>query len=85
MTIEDQLRTFIVDELNWQGDRAELTDDFPLVERRVIDSLGIMHLLSFLEDRYGVAIGDDEFLPENFESIGRIAGFVEAKRAEHPA
>jgi acyl carrier protein len=85
MTIEQQVRTFITDELNWPGDAAELTPDYPLVQNRVVDSLGIMQLLSFLEERFGIAIADDEFVPENFASIRSITDFVDSKLAARSA
>lgn len=70
----DRLRAFIVDELGWHG--APLTDDFPLLENRVIDSLGLFRIVTFLETEYGVKITDDRLVPANFgtlESIARLA------------
>jgi acyl carrier protein len=80
VTTADRLRTFIVEELNWDGDPHELTPDYPLIERQVVDSLGITLTLTFLEEQFGVAVSDDELLPENFESIRRITEFIDAKR-----
>jgi acyl carrier protein len=80
MTTEDKLRTFIIDELGWDGDSSELTADYPLINGRVIDSLGIVQMVSFLEEELGVRVGSEEVVPSNFESIGRLAEFVEDKR-----
>lgn len=52
-----------------------------LVEAEVIDSLGIVHLISFLEEKYSITINDDDLDPENFRSVERIAMFVEEKAA----
>lgn len=52
-----------------------------LIEAEVIDSLGIVQLISFLEEKYGITIDDDDLDPENFRSVARIATFVEAKAA----
>ncbi len=52
-----------------------------LIEAEVIDSLGIVHLISLLEEKYGIAIDDDDLDPTNFRSVDRIAAFVEAKAA----
>jgi acyl carrier protein len=46
----DRIRRFIVEELSWQGE--ELTDDFPLLENQVIDSLGLFRIVGFLETEY---------------------------------
>jgi acyl carrier protein len=81
MTTEDKLRSFIVEELNWEGDPHELSVDYPLIEGHVIDSLGIVQMLSFLESEFGIRVADEEVLPDNFESISRLTHFIESKRA----
>lgn len=81
MTTEDKLKTFIVNELNWEGDESDLTADYPLIDGRVVDSLGIVQMVSFLEEEFGIRLDSEEILPSNFESIRRLAGFVDSKRA----
>jgi acyl carrier protein len=49
------------------------------VEQGIIDSFGIMTLLGFLEESFGIQIGGDELLPENFESIAAISALVDGK------
>ena len=71
----DRVRRYIVDELGWTG--PELTPDFPLLENRVIDSLGLFRIVAFLEEQYGVKIRDDRLVPVNFSSLNRIAHLVE--------
>jgi acyl carrier protein len=80
MTIEDKVRNFIVEELNWDGQASELTAEYPLIDGRVIDSLGIVQMVSFLEEEFGIRVGSEEVVPSNFESIRRLADFVNAKR-----
>ena len=77
--VQDRVRRFIKDELNWDGG-GELTDDFPLIERQVLDSLGIFQLVSFLEEEFGIEVLDEELIPENFGTIEGIARLVSAKR-----
>jgi acyl carrier protein len=71
----DRLREFIVDQLGWRGEY--LTEDYPLLENRVIDSLGLFRIVGFLEDEYGVKIPDTELVPSNFATLQTIAGMVE--------
>lgn len=80
MSIEDRVRGFIVEELNWQGSPAQLTDDYPLLEQGVVDSLGIFQIVSLIESEYGVEVQDEELVPEHFGTIAGIARLVEAKR-----
>jgi acyl carrier protein len=81
VTTEDRLRDFILRDLRWRGSRRQLTDDRPLIEQRILDSLGIYELVAFLEADLGVDVADDELIPENFATIGTIARFVARKRA----
>lgn len=53
----------------------------PLIGSDVIDSLGILELMTFLNERFGIEAVDEDFEPENFETIGHLAGFVERKRS----
>lgn len=58
----------------------QLTDDLPLLETGVVDSLGILDLVAFIEDEFGVAADDDDLIPENFETIQSMARFVGQRR-----
>jgi acyl carrier protein len=77
--VHERVRSFIVAELGWAGDPALLTGNYPLIGRRVVDSLGILQLVTFLETEYRIRIGDEEVVPENLGSLDAIAGLVEAK------
>lgn len=76
----EQIRGFVVDELRWDGPRSELTDDLPLIENHVVDSMGLLRLVSWLETTYGISVEDQEVVPANFGSIRQIAELVASKR-----
>jgi acyl carrier protein len=78
--IQDTVRRFIADELAQDGNRAAITDDYPLLERQVLDSLAMFELVSFLESEFGIEIRDEELVPANFGTIGDIARLVDEKR-----
>ncbi len=61
-------------------DPAALADDDSLLERGIIDSTGIMELIFFLEDEFGITVEDDEMIPENLDSVKKIVAFVGRKR-----
>ncbi len=54
--------------------------DASLFDAGVIDSFGIMDLVARLEERYGFQVADAEMLPRRFETLGKIAAFVDARR-----
>lgn len=79
MDVKEAVRDCIVDELDFSGPRAQLTDDYKLLDNQVIDSLGIFKIVSYLEDRFNIEIDDDDLLPDNFETIDSIAALVGSK------
>jgi acyl carrier protein len=79
---EERIRNFLVEEAGWQGPRENLTDDLPLIENHVLDSMGLLRMVAGLESEFGIAIGDADVVPSNFGSIERINRFVEGKLAE---
>jgi len=81
MATEQRIRTFIESELLVQGTSDDLGDDTSLIESGVIDSLGVVKIVSFLESDFGIDVRDDEILPRNFESIRAISDFVASKVA----
>ena len=76
----DRIRDFLIEELHWQGSREELTEDLPLIENHVIDSMGLLRLVEWLEETYGVEFSDAEVVPANFGTIAGIQQLLDAKR-----
>ncbi|MGW1059908.1 acyl carrier protein [Micromonospora rubida] len=77
--IADRVRTFIVQDLDWAGDTDTLTEDFPLIDGKVLDSLGLLNMVSFLESEYGIDVDDTEITPTNFGTLGSIQRYVTGK------
>lgn len=57
----------------------QLANDESFLDGGIIDSTGVLELVGFLEQRYAIPIGDEELVPENLDSIERVAVFVERK------
>lgn len=81
MSDADRIRDFLIDELHWPGSREELSEDLPLIENRVIDSMGLLSLVAWLESTYDVEISDAEVVPDNFGTIRGIESLLAAKGA----
>ncbi len=69
------VRKFIVQKFPLARRRSISADD-NLLETGVIDSLGVLEIVTFLQEGFSLAVEDDELTPENFQSISSIAGFV---------
>ncbi len=78
-TIEHAVRQFLNDNFPLSSSESELATGDSLIAAGVIDSTGVLELIEFLEERYGIQIADEEVLPENLDSIGSIGRFVTEK------
>ena len=80
METKDLIKHYIQSELVKDKKQSNLSDTDPLIESGIIDSLGIMKLIGFLEDKISISISDEELTPENFSSIAAIVSLVEKKQ-----
>jgi len=78
-TIEQQLRQFIDDNFLF-GQGGLLASEESFLEKGILDSTGVLELVGFLEQQFGIRIEDDELVPENLDSIANLLRFVQAKR-----
>lgn len=78
-TIKDQVRQFIREELAAAKGIATFTDSESLTENGIIDSLGIFRLVTFLEENFGVRVGDEEISADNLQSVDKIEELVISK------
>lgn len=74
-----QLRSYILNNFLFTNDESMLDDDDSLLEKGVIDSTGIMEVIFFLEQEFGIGVDDEDMIPENLDSISRIVAFVARK------
>jgi acyl carrier protein len=73
------VRSFVVANFLF-GDEDGLYDSASFIETGIIDSTGILELVAYLEESFGIIVADDEFIPENLGSIADIADYLERKR-----
>jgi len=73
-----QIKAFILTKFPLAGKKGLKNTD-SLLESGIVDSLGILEIVGFLEKEFGIAISDDELVPENFESIESLAKFAMAR------
>lgn len=76
MSIESQVRSYILENLMFSSNPADLASGESLLDRGVIDSTGVLEIVLFLETTFGVKVKDSEMLPENFDSVDNIVRFV---------
>ncbi len=77
--IEQEVRAFIEDNYLLTADSVDLAGSESLTRRGIVDSVGILELILFLETNYGIEIPDAEVKPENIDTVDNIVRFVERK------
>lgn len=79
MNIKEKVIEFISNNFLLHDDDIELNPEASLLEAGVIDSTGVLELVSFIETEYNIQIGEDEIIPENLDSINNIVNFIHRK------
>jgi len=78
-TVSDRIREFVRSRFPLARN-LDFSDGDSLLDAGVIDSLGILDLVGFLEETFGIQASDEDLNPENFDSIATLVRFVEDKR-----
>lgn len=75
--IKNRIREYILE--STFDDVENLTDETLIFEEGVLDSMGLLFLIEFLQEEYGISTNDDELVVENFQTINNIHAFVTSK------
>ncbi len=79
-TISLQIKAFIEKQFPIARTRA-IGPELHLLENGIVDSLGVLDLVTFLESEFQIVVADEELVPENFQSVRCLTAFVESKTA----
>jgi acyl carrier protein len=74
--VEAKVRGYILENLMFSSDAAELPSDESLLELGVIDSTGVLEIILYLEGEFGIEVKASEMLPENFDTVNNMVRFV---------
>lgn len=77
--IKEQVKAYLVDNLMMGLGGEPLADDASFLDRGIIDSTGVIELISYLESTFGIRVEDEEMVPENLDSLIAIERFVSDK------
>ena len=76
---KSKIRGFIVENFLFGKDDG-LKDDTSFLDEGIIDSTGVLELVSFLEEEFSMSVDDEELVPENLDSINNVVAYVEKKK-----
>jgi acyl carrier protein len=80
MATGSAIEQYILEEIMIGSDQTKIAPDQSLLDSGILDSLALLRLIGFIEDRYQVTVEDGEVTPDNFETIETIETFVSRKR-----
>jgi len=78
--LRTQIRDFILENYLFTNDPSAIDLDDSLLDRGIVDSTGMLEIIFFIEEKLGIKVKDDELVPDNLDSVNKIASFVEARR-----
>jgi acyl carrier protein len=81
MNMKKIIRQYILENLLFTEDESVLQDDDSFIDGGIIDSTGVMEIILFIEETYGIKVNDHEMLPVNLDSVDNLATFVQRKLA----
>jgi acyl carrier protein len=79
--VEQPIREFIANNLLYSTEGFTHADDVSFLQEGIIDSLGVVELVAFVQTHFGVKVDQQEVTPDNFDSIAKLAAFVRRKLA----
>jgi acyl carrier protein len=80
MSVEQQIKQYILENFLFTNDESVLNNTESFLDKGFIDSTGIMEVIFFLEETFGIKVEDDEMVPENLDSVNNIVAFLTKKK-----
>jgi acyl carrier protein len=77
---KNTIRGFIKSNFLFGSEDAKISDDDSFFETGIIDSTGMLELVSFVENEFGIEVADMDLIPENLDSVNKLAGFIDRKK-----
>ena len=74
------VRNFILKNFLFSEDEGTLTDDGSLIASGAIDSTGVLELIMFVEQTFGISVAEEEMVPQNLDSVEKIVAYVRHKK-----
>lgn len=77
MEIKPQIRSYIAQNILFSDNGFKYDDDASFLEEGIVDSLGIMELILFTEETFGLSVSDRDLTPDNFDSVNKMANYIQ--------
>lgn len=78
-TVEEKIAAYIADNILFSKKGYPHPHDASFLDNGIVDSMNVLELVMFVEEKFGVQVGDGEIIPENFDSVTKLAAFIQSK------
>ena len=83
MSIEDNVKNYIAINLLFSNNGFKYSDDTSFLEEGIVDSQGVMELVMFVEDKFGITVDDMDIVPDNFDSVIQLSAYIRRKMGKN--
>ncbi len=77
--VEEMIRTYIAENMLFSDNGYPHSDSASFLEEGIVDSMGIMELVMFVEENFNMTVEDEELVPDNFDSVSKLAVYIRSK------
>ena len=81
-SVETSIRRYVLEAFLFTEDESQLSNNASFLEEGIVDSTGVLELVMFVEETFGITVKDEEVVPENFDSVERLARYVRLRMKE---
>ena len=79
-SVASVLRTYLAQNILFSGDTYPYPDEASFLDEGIVDSMNVLEIVGFVEKRFGIKVNDQEIVPDNFDSVSKLAAFVAKKQ-----
>jgi acyl carrier protein len=77
--IEEKIAAYISDNILFSKKGYPHPFEASFLENGIVDSMNVLELVMFVEEKFGVQVGDGDVIPDNFDSVTRLANYIRSK------
>jgi len=81
MEIKNEIYSYLEENILFDSADSSISDDDSFMENGIIDSTGILELVSFIEEKFEFKVGDEDLVPDNFDSVNNLVDYIQKKTA----
>ena len=79
MDVKEQIRSYVAESLLFSSNGYEFSDNASFLDKGIVDSTGVVELVLFVEENFGIEVDNDEIVPDNFDSVDNLAAYIQRK------